>query len=62
MSMLVDYIGVLSEQMNRARFRDGRWERLEDGQWKPWPVLWLDRLGRLEVMRCHGRVPRTKDA
>jgi hypothetical protein len=51
MSMLVNYVEVLDSQMSRTRVRDGIWERFEDGQWGPWPVLSLDRLGRLEALR-----------
>jgi len=54
---MIDYVEVLREQMARARYRNGLWERLEDGRWVPWPVLRLDRLGRMEVFRCHGHVP-----
>jgi hypothetical protein len=60
--MQINYAEVLPEQLARTRFRDGRWERLEDGEWVPWPVLKMDRLGRLEALRCHGRTPRTEAA
>ena len=62
MSVLIDYVDALPEQMGRARYRNGFWERLEGNRWVPWPVLRLDRLGRLEAMRCHGRVLRTEAA
>ena len=61
MTVLVNYVEVLGEQMSKTRTRDGVWERLQDGEWATWPVLRLDRLARLEVVRCHGR-PRTAAA
>lgn len=37
-------VAKLNEQLARCRYRDGRWERLENGEWVAWPVLKLDRL------------------
>jgi len=45
----------LSEQMERTRFRYGRLERLENGEWVPWPVLPMDKLGRDEAERVIAR-------
>jgi hypothetical protein len=55
---LINYVEVLSEQMSQTRYRDGSWERLENGQWVPWRVLKLDRLGRMEALRVTARVRR----
>ena len=41
----------LSEQMNHSRYREGRLERLENGQWVPWPVLTIDHAGKVEAKR-----------
>ncbi len=39
---MINYVQVLAEQMARTRFRDGKWERLDEyGRWVPWPVLKL---------------------
>jgi hypothetical protein len=46
--MSIDYRDHIVEQMRRSRYRDGRHERLENGEWVPWPVLTLDRLGTAE--------------
>jgi len=51
MTALINYVEILTEQMSKTRYRDGVWERFEDGQWAPWRVLKLDRLGRLEALR-----------
>jgi hypothetical protein len=60
--MTVD-LAALMDQMNRSRFRGGRFERLEGGEWVPWPVLPLDRVGAEEARKvaAQGR-PRAKDA
>lgn len=42
---------ALSDQMNRSRYRNGRFERLEGGEWVPWPVLPLDKAGVEEAKR-----------
>lgn len=42
---------LLAEQMKNTRPRNGVWERLVDGQWVPWPVLWLDTWGVRETKR-----------
>lgn len=39
------------QQLQHSRVRDGRFERLENGQWVPWPVLTLDKIGRKEAER-----------
>jgi|HubBroStandDraft_2_1064218.scaffolds.fasta_scaffold02109_7 hypothetical protein len=62
MTALINYVEILSEQMSQTRYRDGNWERLENGQWVPWRVLKLDRLGRLEALRATSRAPRTQAA
>ena len=59
MTILVNYVEVLGAQMSQTRLRDGCWERLEDGEWVPWRVLKLDRLGHLEALRAATRAPRT---
>jgi len=41
----------LNGQMQRSRFKGGRFERFENGEWVPWPVLGLDQLGRREALR-----------
>lgn len=41
----------LREQLSRCRLRNDQWERLENGEWVPWPVLRLDRLAHLEIRR-----------
>jgi hypothetical protein len=58
MTILVNYVEVLGAQMSQTRLRDGCWERLEDGEWVPWRVLKLDRLGHLEALRAATRAPR----
>lgn len=62
MTALVNYVEVLGAQMSQTRLRDDRWERLEDGEWVPWRVLELDRLGRLEALRALTRAPRSLPA
>jgi hypothetical protein len=39
------------DQLEKSRFRNGRHERLENGEWKPWPVLKLDEIGRIAAAR-----------
>ena len=52
----------LPEQMKNARVVDGRFERLENGEWVPWPVLSIDKLGLDEVKRTMARYgPRRVD-
>jgi hypothetical protein len=46
---------LLREQMKNIRFRNGRWERLENGQWAPWPVLKIDGLAARESSRVIAR-------
>jgi hypothetical protein len=48
---MIDYRDCIVQQMNSSRYRDGRHERLENGQWVPWPVLTLDRLGTEEAKK-----------
>lgn len=55
--MTID-VELLSEQMRQSRFYGGRLERLVDGEWVPWPVLPIDKLGRDEVKRTLARRPR----
>ena len=55
MTILVNYVEILGEQMSRTRYRNGLWERLEDGRWVPWRVLKLDRLGRLAALGATAR-------
>lgn len=49
---------LLSEQMRQVRFRGGRFERVVDGEWVAWPVLPMDRIGRIEAERVVGRKSR----
>lgn len=42
----------LDEQMQNSRFRSGRFERLENGEWVEWPVLRLDPLASKETKRA----------
>jgi hypothetical protein len=43
----------VSDQMNNSRYnpKEGRFERLENGEWVPWPVLKMDKYGRDEATR-----------
>lgn len=51
----------LHEQMQRARFRNGRFERLQDGCWVEWPVLTIDRLGQKAADRAvQANTPRDR--
>jgi hypothetical protein len=43
--VIIDYLDKIVDQMKCSRYRDGRHERLENGEWVPWPILSLDRLG-----------------
>lgn len=52
---------MLTDQMNRARYRNGRFERLEHGEWVAWPILGMDKLGRdaaARIIANGGRRPR----
>ena len=49
---------TLTGQMNRCRFRGGRFERLEGDEWVPWPVLPLDRIGAEEARKVQAQPAR----
>ncbi len=51
----------IADQMAHSRWRQGQFERLVDGEWEPWPVLPMDKLGRKEAERVVGR-GRASDA
>jgi hypothetical protein len=57
------YTDTIQEQMKRSRYRNGRHERLENGEWVPWPVLTIDKYGREEADRTigHRRQARLAD-
>lgn len=46
---------ALREQMKNVRMVDGRFERLVDGEWVPWPVLRLDKLAHDDLRRAEAR-------
>lgn len=46
---------VLDAQMAAGRYRNDKWERLENGEWVPWPVLTLDGLAAKEMQRSATR-------
>jgi len=52
---------MLAEQMKNTRHRDGRWERLVDGEWVEWPLLKLDKWANDETKRVVAR-HREKEA
>lgn len=49
------------EQMNRSRYRNGRHERLENGEWVPWPVLKIDKYARDAHARSVAREERSRE-
>lgn len=46
---------ALREQMKNVRSVDGRFERLVNGEWVPWPVLRLDKLATDDLRRAAAR-------
>jgi len=51
----------LAEQMKQSRVRDGRFERLENGEWVVWPVLRLDKWAHDETKRIVTRNQSRED-
>jgi len=52
------YSDNLNEQMSASRFRNGRFERLVNGEWVEWKVLKLDKWAHEEVSRTERRKER----
>ena len=55
---MIDFKFDVAEQMSRSRYVNGRHERLENGQWVPWPVLTLDKRTVARVARGEWREER----
>lgn len=49
--MTTEKYNDVREQMDRSRVVDGRFERLEEDKWVPWPILTIDKLGADEAKR-----------